>query len=92
VAHRSVGVAWSTDLENWTKPIDGPVFVPDDLDPDPTQIYGMPVFAYQKCFVGLPWIYHARWIKYGRYTSPEVMFEAQIGSPRSPSEYSTGHR
>ena len=81
--HRSVGVAWSKDLENWTKPIDGPVFVPDDLDPDATQIYGMPVFAYQKCFIGLAWIYHARWIKYGRYTKPEVMFEAQIGSPRT---------
>jgi len=81
--HRSVGVAWSSDLEHWTKPIDGPVFVPDDLDPDPTQIYGMPVFAYQKSFIGLAWIYHARWIKYGRYTKPEVMYEAQVGSPRT---------
>ncbi len=81
--HRSVGVAYSDDLWHWTKPIDGPVFVPDDLDPDATQIYGMPVFAYQGMFIGLPMIYHARWIKYGRYTSPEVMFEAQEGSPRT---------
>jgi len=81
--HRSVGVAFSDDLFHWTKPVDGPVFVPDDLDPDATQIYGMPVFAYQGMFIGLPLVYHARWIKYGRYTSPEVMFEAQEGSPRT---------
>ena len=81
--HRSVGVAWSNDLFKWTKPVEGPVFAPDDLDPDATQIYGMPVFAYQKMFIGLPWIYHARWIKYGRYTAPKVMFEAQEGSPRT---------
>lgn len=81
--HRSVGVAWSDDGVKWEKPINGPVFVPDDLDPDATQIYGMPVFAYQGMFIGLPLIYHARWIKYGRYTSPEVMFEAQEGSPRN---------
>lgn len=81
--HRSVGVAFSNDLVKWEKPIDGPVFVPDDLDPDATQIYGMPAFAYQGAFIGLPWVYHARWIKYGRYSSPEVMFEAQEGSPRT---------
>lgn len=79
--HRSVGVASSSDLYTWTKPIEGPVFVPDDLDPDDTQIYGMPVFAYQGAFVGLPLMYHARWIKYGRYSSPAVMYEAQEGSP-----------
>ncbi len=55
----------------------------DDLDPDPTQIYGMPVFAYQGMFIGLPLIYHARWLKYGKYTSPTVMFEAQEGSPKN---------
>lgn len=79
--HRSVGVAWSDDLYKWTKPVEGPVFVPDDLDPDATQIYGMPVFAYQGMFIGTPLIYHSRWLKYGRYTKPEVMFEAQEGSP-----------
>lgn len=79
--HRSVGVVFSDDVLNWRKPLEGPVFVPDDLDPDPTQIYGMPVFAYQKAFIGLPLIYHARWIKYGRYSEPAVMYEAQVDSP-----------
>ncbi len=41
----------------------------------------MPVFPYQGMYIGLPWIYHARWIKYGEYTSPKVMYEAQEGSP-----------
>ena len=41
----------------------------------------MPVFPYQNVYVGLPWIYHARWIKYGRYSSPERMYEVQKGSP-----------
>ena len=40
---------------------------PDDLDPDATQVYGMPVFPYQGMYVGLPWIYHSRWMKYGAY-------------------------
>lgn len=81
--HRACGVVWSSDLVTWTKPYDGPVFVADDLDPDPTQIYGMPVFAYQGMFIGLPLIYHARWIKYGKYTSAMVLFEAQEGSPKN---------
>lgn len=81
--HRAAGVVWTRNLYHWEKPVNGPVMVADDLDPDPTQIYGMPVFAYQKMYIGLPWIYHARWIKYGRYTSPQVMFEAQEGSPRT---------
>lgn len=81
--HRACGVVWSSDLATWVKPYNGPVFTADDLDPDPTQIYGMPVFAYQGMFIGLPLIYHARWIKYGKYTSPLVMFEAQEGSPKN---------
>jgi hypothetical protein len=81
--HRACGVVWSKDLVKWDKPYNGPVFVADDLDPDPTQIYGMPVFAYQGMFIGLPLIYHARWLKYGKYTSPNVMFEAQEGSPKN---------
>lgn len=79
--HRAVGIAISEDGLSWRKPIEGPIFTADDLDPDPTQIYGMPVFCYQGCYIGLPWIYHARWIKYGEYTSPQVMYEAQEGSP-----------
>ena len=53
---RAVGVAWSADGLAWTKPFDGPMFVADDLDPDATQIYGMPVFPYQGLYVGLPWM------------------------------------
>lgn len=79
--HRAAGVVWSSNLKTWTKPIEGPVIVADDLDPDATQIYGMPVFAYQGMYIGLPWIYHSRWLKHGKYTKPEVMFEAQVGSP-----------
>ncbi len=79
--HRAVGVAFSEDGIRWHKPIEGCVFGADDLDPDATQVYGMPAFCYQGCYVGLPWIYHARWIKYGKYTSPKVMYEAQEGSP-----------
>jgi hypothetical protein len=81
--HRSAGIVYSRDLLKWEKPVSGAVFAPDDLDPDATQVYGMPVFAYQGAFIGLPWIYHARWLKYGRYSSPNVMFEAQEGSPRT---------
>jgi hypothetical protein len=79
---RAVGVAWSADGLNWTKPVDGPVFVADDLDPDATQIYGMPVFPYQGLYVGLPWLYNARWIKEGEYTVNR-MHEAQKDSPRT---------
>jgi len=79
---RAVGVAWSTDGLAWTKPIDGPVFVADDLDPDASQIYGMPVFPYQGLYIGLPWIYNARWIKHGDYSVPR-MHEAQKDSPRT---------
>lgn len=81
--HRACGVVWSKDLVTWEKPYNGPVFVADDLDPDPTQIYGMPVCAYQGMYIGMPLIYHARWLKYGKYTSAEVMFEAQEGSPKN---------
>lgn len=81
--HRAVGVAVSDDGLDWRKPVDGAVFGADDLDPDATQIYGMPVFPYQGLYIGLPWIYHARWIKYGEYTEPSVMHEAQEGSPRT---------
>ena len=65
---RAVGVAWSDDGLTWSKPIDGPVFVADDLDPDTTQIYGMPAFAYQGLYIGLPWIYNARYFRYGDYS------------------------
>ena len=81
--HRAVGVAVSDDGLKWRKPAEGAVFSADDLDPDATQVYGMPAFPYQGLYIGLPWIYHARWIKYGKYTKPEVMYEAQEGSPRT---------
>ena len=81
--HRAVGIAISDDGLKWRKPVEGAVFGADDLDPDATQVYGMPVFGYQGIYIGLPWIYHARWIKYGRYAKPEVMYEAQEGSPRT---------
>lgn len=80
--HRAVGVAVSDDGLKWRKPIEGAVFGADDLDPDATQVYGMPVFAYQGMYIGQPWIYHARWIKYGKYSNPDVMYEAQEGSSR----------
>ena len=79
---RAVGVAWSDDGLAWTKPVDGPVFVADDLDPDATQIYGMPVFPYQGLYIGLPWLYNARWIKDGSYTVAR-MHEAQKDSSRT---------
>ena len=79
---RAVGVAWSPDGLAWTKPFDGPVFVADDLDPDETQIYGMPVFPYQGLYLGLPWIYRARYFRYGEY-SVEKLHEAQADSPRT---------
>ena len=79
---RTVGVAFSKDGINWTLPAEGPVFVPDDLDPDDTQIYGMPVFPYQGMYIGLPWIYHARYFKYGEY-SVNRLHDAQKNSPRT---------
>ena len=79
---RAVGVAWSKDGLVWTKPLEGPVFVADDLDPDDTQIYGMPVFPYQGLYVAQPWIYRARYFKYGDY-SVKKLHEAQEDSPRT---------
>jgi hypothetical protein len=79
---RAVGVAWSEDGLAWTKPFDGPVFVADDLDPDDTQIYGMPAFPYQGLYLGQPWLYRARYFKYGDY-SVKKLHEAQEDSPRT---------
>lgn len=79
---RAVGVAWSEDGLQWTKPFDGPVFAADDLDPDTTQIYGMPAFAYQGLYIGQPWIYRARYFRFGQY-SADRMYEAQADSPRT---------
>lgn len=81
--HRAVGVAVSEDGLKWSKPVEGAVFGADDLDPDASQVYGMPVFPYQGIYIGLPWIYHARYIKYGKYSNPDVMYEAQEGSERT---------
>lgn len=77
---RAVGVVQSKDGLAWTKPVEGPVFVADDLDPDATQIYGMPAFPYQGMYIGLPWIYGARWFKYGNYTD-QRLYESEKGSP-----------
>ena len=77
---RAAGVAVSRDGLNWTKPVQGPVFAADDLDPDATQVYGMPVFPYQGMYIGLPWIYSARWFKYGGYTDRR-MYEVEKDSP-----------
>ncbi len=77
---RAAGVAVSSDGLNWTKPVEGPVFVADDLDPDATQIYGMPVFPYQGLYIGLPWVYNSRWYKYGAYTD-QRMYEMEKDSP-----------
>lgn len=77
---RAAGVAVSSDGLEWSKPYAGPVFVADDLDPDATQIYGMPVFPYQGMYIGLPWIYNARWFKYGHYTDKR-MGEVEKDSP-----------
>jgi predicted GH43/DUF377 family glycosyl hydrolase len=79
---RAVGIASSNDGHEWHKPIDAPVFVADDGDPDATQIYGMPVFPYQGLYIGLPWIYAARYFRYGEY-SIEKLHEAQSDSPRT---------
>lgn len=77
--HRACGLAVSSDGLTWTKPIEGPVFGADDLDPDATQIYGMPVFPYQGLYIGTPWMYHSRFIKYGDYNA-DRMYEAQLDS------------
>ncbi|HOX59206.1 MAG TPA: twin-arginine translocation signal domain-containing protein [Candidatus Paceibacterota bacterium] len=79
---RAVGVGWSQDALTWTKPYEGPLFAADDLDPDATQIYGMPVFPYQGLYIGQPWMYHARYFKSGDY-SVKKLHEAQEDSPRT---------
>lgn len=79
---RAVGVAVSTDGLSWKKLLNGPVFVPDDHDADTTQVYGMPVFAYQGMYIGLPWIYAARYFRYGEY-SVDKLHEAQADSTRT---------
>lgn len=79
---RAVGIASSTDGLQWHKPFEGPVFVADDLDPDATQVYGMPVFAYQGLYLGQPWVYRARYFRYGDY-SVDKLHEAQADSART---------
>ena len=79
---RAVGIAWSRDGEKWHKPFEGPVFAADDLDPSDTQIYGMPAFPYQGMYIGLPWMYRARYFRFGEY-SVEKLHEAQSDSPRN---------
>lgn len=66
---RAAGVATSPDGLAWSKPVNEAVMYADDLDPDATQLYGMPVFPYQGYYLGLPWIYHARWPKDRRATN-----------------------
>jgi len=81
---RAVGLAWSEpgkELE-WTQPVPAPVLVPDDLDPDATQFYNAPTFAYQGLFIAQLWVFHARWFKYGKYTD-DRMREVEKGSPRT---------
>lgn len=79
---RAVGIAYSTDGIEWHKPYDGPLFSADDLDPSATQIYGMPTFPYQGLYIGMPWIYHAEYFRYGEY-SVHKLHEAQADSPRT---------
>ncbi|MGJ8652849.1 MAG: hypothetical protein ACSHX8_06210 [Opitutaceae bacterium] len=79
---RSVGIATSQNGIDWSIPVDGPIFVPDDLDPDETQIYGMPTFAYQGMYVGLPWIYNARWVK-GRDATAINVSQSESRSPKT---------
>lgn len=79
---RAVGIAFSRDGDHWNKPFDGPTFVADDLDPDDTQIYGMPAFPYQGMYIGLPWIYVARYFRFGQY-SVDKLYDAQSDSPRT---------
>ncbi|HCP11564.1 MAG TPA: hypothetical protein DIT89_04455 [Planctomycetaceae bacterium] len=79
---RAVGVAVSPDGLTWQKVLDGPVFGADDLDPAATQIYGMPVFAWQGLYLGLPWVYAAQYYRYGQY-SVEKLHDAQRESPRT---------
>jgi len=79
---RAVGIAWSApgrELE-WTIPVPAPVLLADDLDPDATQLYNAPTFAYQGLFIAQLWVFHARWFKYGKYTD-ERMYEVEKGSP-----------
>lgn len=79
---RAAGIAWSRNGTSWETPLKGPVMIAADLDPDATQIYGMPVFPYQGLYVGLPWVYNARWFKSGGYTD-QRLYEAEKGSPRT---------
>ncbi len=77
---RAAGVVWSNDGLKWTKPVATAVFAADDLDPDATQVYGMPVFPYQGLYIGQAWIYNARWMKTTGY-SDQGMYEAERDSP-----------
>jgi hypothetical protein len=77
---RAAGLAVSKDGLDWELPTKLPVMVADDNDPDATQIYGMPVFPYQGMYIGLPWVYNARWFKEGTY-SDQRMYNTELGSP-----------
>ena len=79
---RAVHLAWSdpTNELEWTIPVPAPVLMPDDLDPDATQFYNAPTFAYQGMFIAQLWVFHARWFKYGTYTD-ERMGAVEKGSP-----------
>ena len=79
---RAAGLALSPDGLKWTKPLAEAVMAADDPAPDHTQGYGISAFPYQGLYVGLPWIYHARWFKYGSYTDKKL-YESEADSPRT---------
>ena len=84
--HRAVGIALSKDGLEWQKPVEGAVFGADDLDPDATQVYGMPAFVYQGMYIGIPRVSHHRPVAQGPGGTScprNCGYEAQEGSPRT---------
>ena len=53
---RVIGFSSSQDFIHWTPP--KIILRPDELDPIGDEFYQMPVFRYQKDYIGFLWVYH----------------------------------
>ena len=91
---RAAGIAWSYDGLKWEMPTFTDTYVRhdgqrvvrttvvggDQHDPPAMQVYGMPVFAYQGLYIGLPWMYAAGYPMVG---GKRTLSEAEQGTPRT---------
>jgi hypothetical protein len=69
---RRVCIQSTADFHNWSGP--ELLFQPDPLDAELCELYGMPVFEYERHYVGLLWVFHCETSEptggYNRFVGP----------------------